>query len=190
MTPEEHQMLEDLAKKIAQTPPPVQDAEAEEFIRKNIGKRPDALYLMTQTVLIQNMALKHAQQEIEQWKQRASQAGSAPKQGQGQGAFLGQTGRSNRPPLHSITLPRRPAMLLRLRRQPAGSMFGGGAGMVGFLRSAGTTAAGVAAGALAFEGIRSMFGGAEHMFGFGNQGHMGGSGFFGGGGRGPWKRPS
>lgn len=56
--------------------------------------------------------------------------------------------------------------------------------MSSFLRSAGTTAAGVAAGALAFEGIRSMFGGAEHMFGFGNQPHMGGSSFLGGGGQG------
>jgi hypothetical protein len=56
--------------------------------------------------------------------------------------------------------------------------------MGSFLRSAGTTAAGIAAGALAFEGIRSMFGGVEHMFGFGNQPGFGGSGFLGGGGYG------
>ena len=53
--------------------------------------------------------------------------------------------------------------------------------MGSFLKSAGTTAAGVAAGALAFEGIRSMFGGAEHLMGFGNQPQMGGRGFLGGG---------
>ena len=39
-------------------------------------------------------------------------------------------------------------------------------GLSGFLRGAATTAAGIAAGALAFEGIRSLFGGglfgAEH----------------------------
>jgi hypothetical protein len=54
--------------------------------------------------------------------------------------------------------------------------------MGSFLRSAGTTAAGIAAGALAFEGIKSMFGGVEHLFGFGNEPRFGGSGFLGGGG--------
>ena len=193
MTPEERESLEDLAGKIAQTPSPAHDAEAEEFIRTNIGKRPDALYMMTQTVLIQNMALQHAQQEVEQWKQRASQAGTAP-QAQGQGGFLGQNyappQQSYAPPQQSYAPPQQSYAPPPPPASPAGGMFGGGAGMGGFLKSAGTTAAGVAAGALAFEGIRSMFGGAEHRFGFGNQPHMGGSGFFGGGGGEPWKRLS
>jgi uncharacterized protein len=45
-----------------------------------------------------------------------------------------------------------------------------------FLRTAATTAAGVAAGALAFQGVESLLGGFGHSAGFG-----GGSGFFGGG---------
>jgi hypothetical protein len=40
-----------------------------------------------------------------------------------------------------------------------GGMMGGGFGGGGFLRSAATTAAGIAGGALLFEGIQSMFGG-------------------------------
>ena len=76
MTPEERQLLTDLAGKIAQTPPPPRDAEAEDFIRKNIGSRPDALYLMTQTVLIQNMAIQQAQQQIRELQQRAAQPGA------------------------------------------------------------------------------------------------------------------
>jgi uncharacterized protein len=48
-----------------------------------------------------------------------------------------------------------------------------------FLRGAAQTAAGVAAGALAFEGMRSLFGGVEHMAGFGGPGY--GSGLLGGG---------
>jgi hypothetical protein len=163
MTPEERQMLTDFANKFAQTPAPPRDPEAEDFIRSHIGNRPDALYMMTQTVLLQNMALEHAQQEIEQLKRQAPQ--SAP---QGQGSFLGGGGRSwNAPP----PPPQEP------QYAPAPQMQGGGMGS--FLRSAGTTAAGIAAGALAFEGIRSLFGGAEHMFGFGNQPHLG-SGFLGG----------
>ena len=74
MTPDERQMLSDLANKIAQTPPPPKDAEAEEFIRSRIGSRPDALYLMTQTVLIQNLAIEQAQHQIEELKQQSPQA--------------------------------------------------------------------------------------------------------------------
>jgi hypothetical protein len=44
------------------------------------------------------------------------------------------------------------------------------------LRTAATTAAGVAAGALAFQGVESLLGGFGHSAGFG-----GGSGLFGGG---------
>jgi hypothetical protein len=50
----------------------------------------------------------------------------------------------------------------------APGMMGGGFGGGGFLRSAATTAAGIAGGALLFEGIQSMFGG------------HGGGGLFGG----------
>src|SRR5208283_1455686 len=89
--PDERSMLADLANKIAQTPPPPRDAEAEDFIRKNIGNRPDALYLMTQTVLIQNMALEQAQQHIQQLQQQAG-AGVVPSGG----SFLG--GRQVAPP--------------------------------------------------------------------------------------------
>ena len=165
MTPEERQMLTDLANKIAQTPSPAHDAEAEEFIRMHIGNRPDALYLMTQTVLIQNMAIEHAQQEIQQLKQ---QAPAAPAQGGG--SFLGRGS--------GWSTPSTPPPPQQTPVQPAAPQ----SGMGSFLRSAGTTAAGIAAGALAFEGIRSMFGGVEHLFGFGNQPRFGGSGFLGGGG--------
>lgn len=168
MTPAERQMLTDLAAKIAQTPSPAHDAEAEEFIRTHIGNRPDALYLMTQTVLIQNMAIEHAQQEIQQLKHAAP--------AQGGGSFLGRGSGWASPSTPTPPPPQQPAYY---PPSPAAPQSGG---MGSFLRSAGTTAAGIAAGALAFEGIRSMFGGVEHLFGFGNQPRFGGgSGFFGGG---------
>src|SRR4051795_11844845 len=85
MTPEESRLLTDLANKIAQTPRPPIDKEAEEFIRSRIGSRPDALYLMTQTVLIQNMAIEQAQHQIEELKQQSPQA-AQPSAG---GSFLG-----------------------------------------------------------------------------------------------------
>jgi len=162
MTPEERQMLADLARKFAQTPAAQPDPEAEEFIRHNIGSRPDALYLMTQTVLIQNMAIEHAQQQIRELQQHAPQQ-QAPAQPAG-GSFLGGlTGGAPR---------QQPAYY---PQAPAAPVQGGGSS---FLRSAATTAAGVAAGALAFEGIRSLFGGGglfgHHGFGNVASGFMGG----------------
>jgi hypothetical protein len=179
MTPEERQMLTDLANKIAQTPSPAHDAEAEEFIRTHIGNRPDVLYLMTQTVLIQNMAIEHAQQEIQQLKQQTP-AAPAP----GGGGFLGHGSGWATPgaPAAPPPPPQQPAYYQPPQQQVPVAPSVPQSGMGSFLRSAGTTAAGIAAGALAFEGIRSMFGGVEHLFGFGNQPRFGGSGFLGGGG--------
>ena len=85
MTPQERQMLAELADKIGKTPAPAHDPEADEFIRTNIGKRPDALYILTQTTLIQNLAIQHAQQEIQELKQRLAQ----PAAVQPPSSFLG-----------------------------------------------------------------------------------------------------
>jgi hypothetical protein len=153
MTPDERNMLSDLANKLAQTPTPPKDPEAEEFIRTRIGSRPDALYLMTQTVLIQNLALEQAKKQMEDLQQRAGQGAPAG------GSFLGQQPSSPYagssyaaaapPPSYAATAP--PSM-----QAPANPTFSGG-GAPSFLRGAAQTAAGVAAGALAFEGIRSLF---------------------------------
>jgi len=168
VTPEENRLLSDLAAKIAQTPAPPRDAEAEEFIRKNIGSRPDALYLMTQTVLIQNMALQQAQQQIRDLQQRAPQPGYPAASS---GSFLGggyQTQPQQPQPQQPQYAPPAPVA------SPSFMQGSGG----GFLRGAAQTAAGVAAGALAFEGIRSLF---EHPgYGGGFGGGLGQAGFMGG----------
>ncbi len=176
MTPEERKMLNDLAAKVAQMPPAPRDAEAEDIIRTKIGSRPDALYLMTQTVLIQNLALQRVQQQIQDLQTRASQSLSA----QGSPGWLGQStpsyGSGGGQPQYSAPPSSQPQYAA-----PAPS-FGGGSS---FLRGAAQTAAGVAAGTLAAEAIGSMF--SHHGSGFlggGNEfigGPGGGSDFIGGG---------
>lgn len=165
MTPDERKMLDDLADKFAKTPSPPKDQEAEDFIRTRIGNRPDALYLMTQTVLIQNLALEHAQQQIQELQQRAGQPVQA-----GSGSFLAQTAQASGygsgqrgsqsyappPPQYAPPTASAPSP----STQPS------------FLRGAAQTAAGIAAGALAFEGIRSLFSGP----GYGGSGFLGGTG--------------
>jgi len=176
VTLDERNMLADLANKIAQTPPPPRDPEAEDFIRKNIGNRPDALYLMTQTVLIQNMALEQAQQQIQQLQQQAG-AGVVPSGG----SFLGARQPAPAPP---------PTGYGQAGYGPAPGGYpppgyapgpgygpppqGGGSS---FLRSAATTAAGVAGGMLAFQGVEALLGGlGRGGFGGGQSGFLGGGG--------------
>src|SRR5579875_4142298 len=139
MTPAERKMLQDLADKIAQTPAPPRDPEAEEFIRTRIGNRPDALYLMTQTVLIQNLALEQAQQQIQQLQQGGAASGGSFL---GQGAPRGQQYGAPPPPQYATP---------QSAYAPPSTSTGAPTGAPSFLRGAAQTAAGVAAGALAFE---------------------------------------
>lgn len=170
MTPDEQRMLSELAEKFAKTPAPPKDAEAEEFIRTRIGNRPDALYLMTQTVLIQNMALEQAQRQLRDLQQQ--QGGRAAA---GSGSFLG----GQQQPNYSAPPPQYAQQQYAQAPQYAAP----GGGGPSFLRGAAQTAAGVAAGALAFEGIRSLFshpGYGGGGYGFGDAGGLGG--YPGGGG--------
>ncbi len=172
MTPEESQMLNDLADKIAKTPSPAHDADAEQLIRTRIGSRPDALYIMTQTVLIQNLALDHAKQQIQELQQRAAQS-PAP---QGGGNLLP----GGRPAAPGYSAPPPPSYAPPAYSQAPPPSAPAPGGISSFLQSAATTAAGVAAGALAFEGIRSLFGGHLGGFGGGFGGGVPGSSFLGG----------
>ena len=175
MTPDEQNMLNDLANKIAQTPAPPKDPEAEDFIRTKIGSRPDALYLMTQTVLIQNLALQHAQQQHSGLA--AAHVPASPDRFRGGRWLRGSrhtttifaaiprsTNRGRNIPVrpHNTRQPRR-----WLRRPAACPVF---------CEALPKLSAGVAAGTLAVQGIESRF---SHHSGFGGGGLFGGSGIGG-----------
>src|SRR5665213_721733 len=70
MTDQERQLIAGLADRMKSAPTPQVDKEADALIRNTIGSRPDALYILTQTVLIQDMALKQAQAQIEDLKRQ------------------------------------------------------------------------------------------------------------------------
>ena len=173
MTPQESSMLNDLAGKIQQTQLPEKDAEAEEFLQQRLGSNPDALYILAQTVLVQNIALDRAKAQLQQLQSQVQSAQPAHT------SFLGSLlGRHDAPPPPAY--PQRPPMPPAQYYPPAPAYppdYSAGpppqSGGSSFLRSAATTAAGVAAGALAFEGVESL------LHGFGH----GGSGFGGFGGQ-------
>lgn len=159
MTEQEKQLIAGLAARIQNAPAPQIDRDADDLIRRTIGSRPDALYVLTQTVLIQEMALNQAKQQIEDL-QRQSAGQSVPRQGgflpgSQQGGGWGQQPSGYQGSSYAAPPP------------PPQS----GGGLSGFLHNAATTAAGVIAGEIAFDSLSSLFG-------------MRGGGFFGGGGGG------
>lgn len=181
MTPQERQLLESLANRIAGTTIPQKDPEADALIQQKIGGMPDALYVLTQTVLIQEMALNQANGRLHELQQQID--AHRGEQNAQPTSFLGRlfgTGAAPRPPASQpgYQAPYPPAAY-----QPPPPMYAPqyeapqyqAAPSQGssFLRSAAMTATGVAAGALAFEGIESLFG---------HHGGLGGNSFGGGGG--------
>lgn len=142
------------------------DGEAEALIKDLVARQPAAPYLLIQAVLVQEQALKAAQERIAELE--ASNAGSAPAAS----GFLGSAPRispwgaqpSTAAPAASSAAPSRtsvPSTRSPLQAALAPQQGGGG----GFLRTAMATAAGVAGGALLFEGIRSLMGSNPGPFG-------------------------
>jgi hypothetical protein len=177
MTGQEEQMLNDLVRKINSTSLQEKDDDAERLLRDGLGRNPDAMYMLAQTVLVQNLALEQARQQIGAMQQQMQQA-QAPQPAKAT-SFLGSL-LGHRDPQPYAGQPQAPYQPVQYAAQPQYAQQPvyqpAPAGQPSFLRSAATTAAGVAAGALAFEGVESMLHGGG-MFGGGYGGGFGGGGF-------------
>ena len=185
MTAQEQQMLQDLTDRINQTQLQEKDPEAEQFLNGKLGRNPDALYIMAQTTLVQGYALEQAQKQLADARTQLQQLQQQPKHTTSfLGNLLGMKDDASAPPPPPAQSQPQYAPVANYGTPSSGSYYaqqqpqygasqqyvppqGGGAFQQGgFLRSAMQTATGVAAGALAFEGIESL------MHGFG--GHSGG----------------
>jgi len=65
MTPQEKELIQNVASKLKQSPEKAKDAEAKQLIGNEIGSQQDAIYKLTQAVLVQEMALKEMKQKNE-----------------------------------------------------------------------------------------------------------------------------
>jgi hypothetical protein len=194
MTPQEQQMLQDLVTRINQTVLQDKDPEAEQFLTQSLSRNPDSIYILAQTVLVQRYALDQAKKQLDEARQAAQQAPPPPPAPVHHtsflGSLLGEKDPAPPPPQQQYNQsqyqpvnygPPAPPYQQPQYGQPQYAQPGYGApsGGGGFLRGAMQTAGGVAAGALAFEGIESlMHGFGEHAgygagSGFGNIGGMG-----------------
>jgi uncharacterized protein len=194
MTPQERQMVADLFDRLASLEGEVRDPDAERVMRDGLGRAPNAVYALVQTVLVQDEALKRANAHIEELEKAVSEPA------QGGGGFLDSmrnvlTGGQSRGSVPSVrpggqgssgawgARPDAPPPGYQqsgYQQQPGyppqpGYMQGGpmGGGMMGghggsFLGTAAATVAGVVGGAMLMNGIRSAFGGGgNHAFGSG-----------------------
>ena len=200
MTPQEQKMLNDLIARVDSTRLDDKDPEAAQRIEQWSAGNRDAAYILAQTVLVQSYALEQAKTQIQSLQQQA-QHPAAPPQSKPT-SFLGglfghkdeghrevphpqQTAPAYAPPQQGY------APVPQYAQQPgsypppayaAPQGYAPAGGGSSFLRSAATTAAGVAAGALAFEGVESLMHGFGHAAGFGGSGlGSAGLGDFGGG---------
>src|SRR5580700_6511619 len=80
MTEQERQLISGLGDRIRNAPAPQIDRDAYDLILHTIGTRPDSLYILTQTVLIQEMALNQAKAQIEDLTRQVG-GYPAPQQG-------------------------------------------------------------------------------------------------------------
>jgi hypothetical protein len=181
------------------------DRDAEQLINDQVRTQPYAPYLLTQTVLVQDQALRAANDRIQQLEEQVRHASSGQQQGDG-GGFLGGLGRmfgggaaaSSVPAAGLAPQPgygqqqgyapqqqpggpwgNQQGYAQPQQPQPqGGGLFGGGAGGGGFMKGALGAAAGVAGGVLMADGIRNLFSGGHDPYGM-SSGFGGGEGGFG-----------
>jgi hypothetical protein len=200
VTPQEQELLTSLTQKINQTQLQEKDPDAENLLARELGANPDAVYILAQTVLVQNIALEQAKAQIGQLQQQLQQAQQARQQPAHATSFLGRLlGEKDEPappPQGSGVWggPQQPPPYQPVQQyapppqygpppqyQPQPQYMPVQSGQPSFLRGAMQTAAGVAAGALAFEGVESILHGFGHGGGYGMGGMGMGPGFGGGG---------
>ena len=180
MTPQERQLINELFQRLASLENNPRDPDAEAMIREGMRRAPNAVYSLVQTVLVQDEALKAANDRIQEYEQqfggpqqqdqqqprgfldnvrdslfgRDEPRGSVPRVPQG-GAPMGTPwGQGGGAPGYQGGAP---GYQQGAPMQP--QQYGGGGGS--FLGTAAAAAAGVIGGSLLMGGIRSALGGHQ-----------------------------
>ncbi len=152
MTPQERQLVDELFDRLGRLEGQPRDPDAERAIAEGLARAPHALYPLVQTVLVQDEALRAAEDRI---RELGGEIGE-PQQERGfldsvREAVLGPD------PQRRGSVPQvRPGGLPMQQTQPAQD-YGSRGGS--FLGTAAATAAGVIGGSLLFNSLGSMLGG-------------------------------
>ena len=153
MTPQEEQLLNSLAERVNQTQLQEKDPDAEALLNRELGGNQDALYILAQSVLVQNIALEQAKAQVTQLQQQVQQAWQQPARATSfLGNLLGHRDPAPPPPQPTYLPPQQgyvpPPPPPPGYVDPQYQQQYAPAGQPSFLRGAMQTAAGVAAGAI------------------------------------------
>jgi uncharacterized protein len=172
MTSEERTLISTLFDRLNSAATQPKDVQADEYIRTEVSQQPSAPYLLVQSTLVMQQALAAAQTRIADLEKQLAAAqrpgqepsgsflsGMANLFGVGQSPAQPPRAPQAPPPLPSQSpslSPLSPPPLPQTGRSPAGGSF---------LQGALSTAAGVAGGALLFQGIQNLLGHNPGQFG-------------------------
>jgi uncharacterized protein len=189
LTSQEEQLLNSLIERVNQTQLEEKDPDAEALLNKSMGTNLDALYILAQTVLVQNIALEQAKAQVAQLQQAQQQRqparatsflGSLLGHHDPEPALVQAAPQPGYQPVNPQYTQPAPQYAQPQYQQPQYATVP--ASQPSFLRGAAQTAAGVAAGALAFEGVESILHGlgGHPDYGWGGGGFSMGPGMGGG----------
>jgi hypothetical protein len=70
VTPQEEQLLTSLVERVNSTQLQEKDPDAEGLLNRGFNSNPDALYILAQAVLVQNIALEQAKAQVMQLQEQ------------------------------------------------------------------------------------------------------------------------
>jgi hypothetical protein len=148
MNPQEKVQLEQFLQQLNSTQAGAKDSDANALIAESIKQQPDASYLLVQRAMGLEMALQVAQKQMAEMQAQIDQANQANKPSSGFLSSINSWGRA---------APAQGAPANTMAAKPAGAAqpSSWGSGMLGAIA---TTAVGVVAGSLLYQGIQSMMG--------------------------------
>ncbi len=187
MTPQERQLIDDLFDRLSRVEGMPRDPDAAAAIAQGLRGAPNAVYTLVQTVLLQDEALKRANDRIQELEGAGEQRQSGGFLDSMRETIFGQNqSRGSVPNVRPPEVGGRPVWnsgQVMQQAEPAGQYNQGqynqgpygqsygapqapmGAGGGSFLGTAAAAAAGVVGGSLLLGSIRSMMGGSHQSFG-------------------------
>ena len=149
MNSQEKVQLEQFLQQLKSTQVGTKDSDANTLIAESIKQQPDASYLLVQRAMGLEMALQVAQKQMAEMQAQIDQANQANKPSSGFLSGINSWGRA---------APTSGAPVNAMAAKPAAGAAQPSAWGSGMLGAIATTAVGVVAGSLLYQGIQSMMG--------------------------------
>jgi len=149
MNPQEKVQLEQFLQQLNSTQAGTKDSEANALIAESVKHQPDAAYLLVQRAMGLEMALQVAQKQMAEMQAQIDQANQANKPSSGFLSGINSWGRA---------APAQGAPANAMAARPAAGAAQPSSWGSGMLGAIATTAVGVVAGSMLYQGIQSMMG--------------------------------